>query len=138
MENKDLQIIINQLRQDNAGDRAHIGFQEFDKESSGENVIKANKEGLQLFAAELLTASMIAPTSQEVQQRFTLNPDLQYSSEIIFKYIALTPESREALTTIKEAASEKSNIFSRGCIVFLIVVAVLVVLGLVTVVRWFS
>ena len=119
MNKADLQKIIEQLESSNSKDYAYFGIFD-DGTDTGEEFIKANKEGLSLFAAALLKAA------QDVTDRAKENEKIFYpltserewideNSEVLINFIEASNEPREKAEYKPYIKSRKDRAIEVGC-----------------------
>lgn len=129
-----IQEIADLLVQASNPETAYFGFDEYGGDASDEWFVKANKDGLQLFAAELLF------TTIDVDEHNIRVPDQEGvwfdNSLLQIDYIELVERKREAIKkeTPKSEASE--SIFTIGCLLLIFFSLVCMVVGLIAIIRW--
>lgn len=141
MTEEELKKIITQLKSRNEKNKAHFGFYQYGG-GPDESYIKANKQGLELFAVELLRAGIESKNREFANNKVeTIGLDLDWihqDGDFLIDYIEITNKDRDstnkAFPTNKESWKEK--ILKVGCIVIGIVVIGLIVIGFISVLSW--
>ncbi len=105
--------------------------------------IKANREGLELFAIQLLKASGKIDDSVKggPESIITLNHDepwIENHSEISLQYIQPVFEKEELPVTENKKPTIADKITPVGCIAVLIFLVIATITGIVTIFRWLS
>ncbi len=138
MNKDELQKIIDQLESVNLKDEAYFGIFQYGGEQD-ESYIKANKQGLELFAINILKA---ARDSQDIinDTKKSIIP-LDYQEEWIdgdtlAQYIEPIPETRKQIKTEPHQATWQDKYFAHGCFAVGIIVFVLMIIGLITIFTW--
>ncbi len=139
MTDKKIAELIDQLRSEKTYDEAYIGFFQFGG-GPDESFIKANRQGLELYAADLLAAALETETEFGSEKEKTYGLDhvlLADDSEFGFSYVELKKEKRneiKPLSEYKETWKEKA--FKIGCIAIGIVLIAFLIIGFITAVTW--
>ncbi|MDA9057479.1 hypothetical protein N9K49_06515 [Flavobacteriaceae bacterium] len=140
MTDKEIGKIINKLRTEKNYDEAYIGFFQYGG-GPDESYIKANRQGLELHAAELLAAALETETEFETgkQKTFGLDQDLlDDNSEFGFNYVELKKEIRNEIKPYSEYKETwKDKVFKTGCVIIGISLVVLLLIGIVATITWF-
>ena len=141
MTKDELQIIIDQLESGNLKCDAQFGILE-DRGSSHDSYIKANKEGLELFAAELLKASRDADAilASKENSGYAMGWREEWidgASTTFVQYIELLNEKEISSTITPHTETIKDQIMKVGCLAMLVVFVVAIVTGFATMVSWF-
>lgn len=138
MEKEELDRIIKKLESQNSKDIATFGL--FYRDGEDELHLKANKDGFELFAAELLKASRdsekVINDSEKNYIDFGFN-EKWIEGELIayFKPIA---ENRDEVEPEKPyMPTFKDDLFKFGCFTLLGLLLLCVIIGFYTVVNWF-
>ncbi|HHC80147.1 MAG TPA: hypothetical protein ENK46_09715 [Flavobacteriia bacterium] len=138
----DLEIIklIEELRNRNNSDDAYIGFYQYGG-GPDESYIKANREGLEIHAAELLEASLETKTEFEKgkEKIFGLDNELyDKESDYGFDYVELKKEKRNEIKPYSEYKETwKDKVFKVGCVGIGIILIGLIIVGFITTITWF-
>ena len=139
MTDKEIGELINELRSKKNYHEAYIGFFQYGG-GPDESFIKANRQGLELHAAELLAAALETETEFEIGKEKTYGLDqdlLDDDSEFGFSYVELKKEKRNDIkpySVYKETWKDKA--FKIGCIAIGILLVVLLIIGFITAVTW--
>lgn len=140
MTNKELQKSIDSINEQELKDLATFGF--FAENDDWETIaIRANKEGLQLFALELLKASQQAKSvfSDKEKNIIKLDPNAQWInplSDIKVFYIEQVDKTheKEEVKLNKETFTDKT--LKYGCFAVLILLVIALIVGLWTLGKW--
>lgn len=138
MDKEELQKIITKLESENLEKDAYFGIFMYGGDSD-ESYIKANKQGLELFAANLLKASnevneLLSSNEEEV---YDLDFDwIDENSETIIQYIEPTLESGPTNNSETYQETWKDKIQKMGCIAVLVLVLASIIIGLATIIKW--
>ncbi|WP_298239513.1 hypothetical protein [uncultured Algibacter sp.] len=139
MTDKEIGELINELRSKKNYDEAYIGFFQYGG-GPDESFIKANRQGLELHAAELLAAALETETEFESGKEKTYGLDqdlLDDDSEFGFSYVELKKEKRNDIKPYSEYKETwKDKAFKIGCIAIGILLIVLLIIGFITAVTW--
>ena len=139
MEKGDLQTIIDQLASGNSKDEAYFAIFQYGG-GPDESFVKANKQGLTLFAASILKASR--DFDEVVVEGEKANIPLDYKEawvdgDTFLYYVEPAPEKRENVTHEFHTETWKDQVMKVGCVAGLILAAIALVVGLITMVKWF-
>lgn len=138
MTKEDLNKIIEQLEKQSSKDKATFGL--YFEDNEDEMHIKANKDGFELFACELLKASR---DSEDVIQNQEKNYiDIGFNEKWIegelISYIKPISESRtDKITDKRYKESFKDTVFKYGCLVIIGIIIFSLIIGIYTVFSWF-
>jgi len=139
MADEEIKEIINRLRDEKKLEEAYIGF--FDlSDSSYESYIKANRQGLEIYAANLLEAAITKYSGKS--KSHGLDVDIQdEEADYIFQFVDLTKEKKEDIKpNIKTEETWKDKASNFGCITLVILIFVSIIaigiIGLITVFKW--
>jgi hypothetical protein len=139
MTDEEIKKFINDLREDKKFEEAYIGFFQFD-EHSHESFIKANRQGLEIHAADLLEASITKYADKS--KSFGLDEGIQdLEADIIFQFVDLQEGKKgdiKPTPIIKETWKDKVSNFGCTTLAILIVMLILTIgiVGLVTIFKW--
>jgi hypothetical protein len=131
--------LIEQLRLYIREDDATFGIYQYGG-GTDECYIKANKEGLRLYALELLIAAQKAEevfedSKQNIIPISYLENWIDQDSHVFLQYI--DPVRKRAITPSTEAKSTiKDNLTTGGCLLFLIFILLAVIVGAATIFKW--
>ena len=136
----ELESIIEQLESSNSKDDAYFGLFD-DGSESGEGFIKANREGLSLFAAALLKAARDVNDNTEIKEKIfyplTSEKDwIDENSHLLINYIEPSNEPREKAEFQPYIKSKKDKALEIlvGLVVIFVIVATII--GIITIVKW--
>lgn len=139
MTDEDIKKLIDDLRSQKNYDEAYIGFFQYGG-GPDESYIKANRQGLELHAAELLEAALETEKEFEVGKEKTFGLDEGISdpeSDYDFDYVELKKENRNEIKPYSEYEETwKDKVFKVGCIGIGILLIGLVIVGIFTVITW--
>ena len=140
MTDEDIKKLIDDLRSQKNYDEAYIGFFQYGG-GPDESYIKANRQGLELHAAELLEAALETEKEFEIGKEKTFGLDEGISdpeSDYDFDYVELKKENRNEIKPYSEYKETwKDKVFKVGCIGIGILLIGLVIVGIFTVITWF-
>ncbi|TAJ12589.1 hypothetical protein DMA11_12325 [Marinilabiliaceae bacterium JC017] len=140
MEKEELQNIINLLETGNSKDDAYFGIFEYGG-GSDESYIKANKQGLELFAADLLKASRDSEEIVLDNERDIYSLDygeewIDDESGTFIQYVELIIEKRKKEKKKPYKETWKDDAAKIGCIGGVLIIAISIVVGLITMISW--
>ena len=139
MTDENIKRLIDDLRNQKNYDEAYIGFFQYGG-GTDESYIKANRQGLELHAAELLEAALETEKEFESGKEKIFGLDEGKSdeeSDYHFDYIELKKEKRFEIKPDSEYKETwKDKIFKFGCFGGLIALGLLIIIGLITVISW--
>ncbi len=137
---KKIENIVSELEKNNEKDEAFFGFYQYGGDKD-ESCIRANKQGLELFSAELLKARL------EIEQRSFENGDIEpfeidiswtdSNADFYFDSLELTRKIRtekESFPEYKETWKDKLY----GQLIFGIIISLIIILiiGFTTTINW--
>ena len=135
-----METIIEQLESSNSKDDAYFGLFD-DGTESGVGFIKANIEGLSLFAAVLLKATLVVSDNKEVEEKtiYSITSEKEWIDEnslILISYIKPSNEPREKAEFQPYIQSPKDKALQTifGLIVILLIIAMII--GIITIAKW--
>jgi hypothetical protein len=139
MNKDELQKIIDQLETANVKSDAQFGIMEFGG-SAHDSYIKANKEGLELFAIELLKISRdadILANKEEPARSMDWEAEwIDGASNTFIQYVELHAVKNEPPIIASYKETIKDQIMKAGCISILVLIAIAIVVGLGTIADW--
>lgn len=139
MTDKEIGELINELRSKKNYDEAYIGYFQYGG-GPDESFIKANREGLELHAAELLAAALETETEFENGKQKTFGFDEGISddeSDFFFNYVELIKEKRNDIKPYAEYKKTwKDRAFEIGCVSIIILLVSLIIIGFITAITW--
>ena len=135
MTNEELNDLIAKLESETSMEKAIFEIRKIDVE---ESFVKANKEGLQIFALELLKASAQAEQAAMKNQLIHFeNLELLENGDICPYYIEPTLEKRQ--TRIPEPLRKetwKDKLTTGGCVTVLLILITATIVGLISILKW--
>lgn len=138
LDREELNRIIELLENTNSKEDAYLALHQYGG-GTDESFAKANKEGLELFAAQLLKASLESENiiNDEKKNIIPLDYDEEWiDGDIFIQYIEPTNkkghEAKEGL--YKETIFDK--LIPIGCIGGLVVIIVSAVVGIISIFKW--
>lgn len=140
MTNRNIRTIVDHIREDNSIDNAYLGFFQYGG-GIDESFIKANKEGLLLYASYLLEAGLEIESrsfNETKTESFGLSPDfISENTDFDFHYVELFNKSRFEIETIPEYIENRNDKLA-GYVIggFLISLLTLIIIGFITVLKW--
>jgi len=138
LKKEDLNKIIEQLENQSSKDTATFGL--YFQDNEDEMHIKANKDGFELFACELLKASR---DSEDVIKNKEKNYiDFGFKEKWIegelIGYIKPISESRtDKIKDKPYKESFKDSVFKYGCLVIIGVIIFSIIIGIYSIFTWF-
>jgi hypothetical protein len=139
MTDKEIRGFIDELRSQKNYDEAYIGYFQYGG-GTDESYIKANRQGLELHAAELLAAALETETEFETGKQKTFGLDEGISdeeSDYGFDYVELKKEKRNEIKPYSEYIETwKDKLIKLGFIVFGILLIGFIIIGLITAITW--
>lgn len=137
---EDLQKIIDQFDQDELKRQGIFGISQYGG-GSDESFIRANKEGLELFALELLksardTEATLADAEKKVIP-FDYNENwIDESSDTFIQYVEPITDKQKLQPKKEYKTTITDRFMPYGCGLLAIVLVVCVIVGLVTLFKW--
>lgn len=139
MHKIELENIIEQLEQNVSEKNGTFGL--YYREGEDECHIKANKDGFELFAIELLKASKNAEEIIENKEKDYIPLGFNQKwlqGEVMIAYIKPILEKREEIIADKTHISTiKEDLLKFGCFAILGVLALSLIIGIYTIITWF-
>ena len=138
MSKDELQKIIDQLESGNSKDEAYFAIFQYGG-GPDESFVKANKQGLELFAAEILKASRDADEIVGDKEKNIIPLDYEeewIEGDTFVQYIEPTLEKRKKAKHEPRKETWKDKGIKFGCFAGLIIAIVSVIVGLITMVTW--
>ena len=138
MKNEELNKIIEQLESGASKEKATFGI--YYLEGEDEMHIKANKDGFELFASEMLKASRDSEYIIENSEKKYI--DFGYKEKWIEgELIAYIKPVSEIRNEIKEEKSYRETFtdlaFKYGCLIIIGVIILSIIIGIYTIINWF-
>lgn len=136
MKDDELKAVVEKLNNSNQKDEAVFGVFQYGG-GPDESFIKANKSGLQIFAAEILKASLESKSIIEDKEKSIIPLDynsdwVDENSDVFLQYIEPIGGTRQNSLpiVINKYARIKEDIFKVGCAIIAIFLFACVCLGL--------
>lgn len=139
MEKDKIQKIISELEVANSEDDAHFAIYQYGG-GPEESFIKANKSGLELFAADILKASRDFNEVLEDEKKpvIPLNYEAEWIDGMIYlQYVEPSNDPREKTQNDLKNTPVKDKLIGIGCGLVLIIIVVALIVGLTEMVYWF-
>ena len=138
MNKEELNRIIELLENSNSKEEAYFAIQEYGG-GPNESFIKANKDGLELYAAQLLKASLNSDEiiNDEIKNLIPLEYEEGWvEGEIFIHYVE--PIDGKEIDNEKEKYKETfiDKLIPIGCITILLVIIVSAIVGVVSIFKW--
>ena len=137
---EELQKIIDQFDEDELKRQGIFGISQYGG-GSDESFVRANKEGLELFALELLkSAKEIENVLSDPEKNiipFAYNEDwVDENSDTFIQYIEPIAEKQNLKPKSEYKSTLVDKVMPFGCGFIAIILLISVVVGLVTVIKW--
>ena len=139
MEKEELNRIIEKIENNNSKDKAFFGVHSM--ENGDEAYIKANKNGLELFAVELLKASLKSDEIIEDSEKsiITFDPKEKWiTGNIWIGYIEPKIEDRIDVKEELYNRTWKDKIVEYGCFTIIGIGILIFIAGIFAVLSWFK
>ncbi|MBK7127838.1 MAG: hypothetical protein IPM74_14625 [Crocinitomicaceae bacterium] len=140
MNKDELQKIIDQLESSNSKEDAYFGIFDFGHES-GESFVKANKEGLELFATELLKASRDADEIVADEKKKIINVEYNAAwidGDTLIQYVQPSIEKRVNAKFEPPKQTWLGRIAGAGCLALILIAVAAFAIGLFTMFSWLN
>ncbi|UKN03711.1 hypothetical protein K6119_09430 [Paracrocinitomix mangrovi] len=137
VEKEELQSIVAKIESNNLKSEAYFAIYDFG--GTEECYIYANKQGLELYAAELLKASLQSDDAHENNEKniVPIAHNAEWiDGEIMIQHVELLKEIREKIKVEKPKDSFWNKIHQLGCIIMLLIVIGIFVIGIERVINW--
>lgn len=137
MTDEEIKRVIDQLKTDNPETDALFDIN-FYGGGPDESFIKANKQGLQLFAAELLQGSIESKKIIEDKEKniIPLNHTNEWvNGDVLIDYIEPTFATRQKPEEPKKKNKLKHKLIGIGLSIFLLFLVICLIVGFVTIVK---
>jgi hypothetical protein len=137
---EELQKIIEQFDETRLKKLAIFGIAQFGG-GSDESFIRANKEGLELFALELLKYSneseTILPDKTKNYTPFDYNEDwIDENSDTFIQHIELITDKQKIKPKVEHITNFKDKLMPFGCGIFFIILVISIIVGIITIFKW--
>jgi len=144
MDSPGLRAVIQQLKETNSKENAYLGFF-YNNDNSKTCYIKANKDGLELYAAKLLEASLDMEYKLFYDNRtevfnFSSESFFVNQSDIQFSYVQLIHKTKAEIETNKEKLRKplKSPLIKYCFTGVLILILISTIVGIITIFSWLT
>lgn len=141
MDKQELQLAISSLRKNANKQNAYFGI--FDNGAGKEeSFIAANKQGLELFALEILLAIQEADRLSKDKKNsphLSLNLDedwIDETSSTFINYIEFTDSLRNSDQTSPDEEGLKDTLIRFGCVGILLFILLSIIIGSITIFKW--
>ena len=144
MQNEEILRIIDDLQARNSYVDAVIGFHQYGG-GPDESFIKANRQGLELFAAELLKAALETEKSAVQDQPAIYHLEMEEwtarKTEYHFGYIELQKAKRDDIFPSEDFIQNRQSRLSGtltgfGCVLLILILGICCFIGILSVLRW--
>jgi hypothetical protein len=137
---EELQRIIDQFQEEDLRQQGVFGIFQYGG-GSDESFIRANKEGLELFALELLKSARDSEAIITDTQKKSIALDyddnwIDENSDTFIQYVEPIAEKQQLELKTESISKIKHKLISYGCGIVAIILLVSVVVGLVTLFKW--
>ena len=133
MKDEELQDIIDKIESANLKEEAYFGIFQYGG-GADESFIKANRQGLELFALELLKAS-----KEKEKNTYSLDEDEQWidiDSDTQIDYIKLSNENRIKTKQEKYNETWKDKIIKPVMMIVMLFLLASLLIGIGTIFKW--
>ncbi len=142
MKPEELQNIIDKFDENDLKQKSVFGIFQYGG-GSEESFIKANKEGLELFALQLLKASNEVDLILADKEKNNILLDytenwIHQDSQTFLQYIEPTTEKQINYPNEENKTTFADKIMPYGCGLILIILAISTFVGLGTIIKWIS
>ena len=141
MTDRKIEDIISDLKQNNKKEESIFGFYHQDGDEYNTS-IKANKQGIKLFAVELLKASI------EIENRNFENGEIEYleididwtdsNADFYFNSLEITQKVKTEKDEVfpKYEESWKDKLYGKLIFVIIILLILMLIIGIITTINW--
>jgi hypothetical protein len=142
MTKKEIQKIVDQLVSGNSEEEAYFGILYNDSTGEDESYIKANKQGLELFASELPKASRdaeeIINSGEGKIHVIGLPEEIFLSGNALIKYVEPSLEKRSQINQKTQEYSEnwKDTVIKVGCLSLVGLFLLLAIIEIIDIISW--
>lgn len=139
MTQEQLQLLIDQFDEQTLKEQAIFGIFQFGG-GQDESFIRANKEGLALYAFELLqSAKKMDDESHEHEDIASLdfNKDwIDENSDVVVYYIESVTEKHQVASRRNYKQTTMDKLVPAGCVLLLAILAISTIVGFITLCQW--
>ena len=137
---EELQNIIDQFDEEELKQQGIFGILQYGG-GSDESFIRANKEGLELFALELLKSARDAEATLINTERKTIPFDydenwIDENSNTFIQYVETVSDKQNIKSTSKHKTTFADRLMPYGCGFAVIILSIALIVGLVTLFKW--
>lgn len=142
MTNEELQKIIEQFDEDELKKLGVFGIYQYGG-GPEESFIKANKEGLELYALELLkcareTESILNNDNKRKLYSLDIEADfIDQNSQVFIHYIEPIAEKQNIDHSVYHKSTVMDKLLPFGCLIIFIIILISIVVGLITMKNYF-
>ena len=141
MTKEDLQKIIEQFNQEDLERQGVFGVFQYGG-GSDESFIRANKEGLELFALELLKSARDADEIIESNEKSVIPFDyeeewIDENSDTFIQYVQPISDRQMAKQVSEHHPTIVDKLMPYGCGLLLLILDILICIGLGSIYHWF-
>jgi hypothetical protein len=136
LEKDELQKIINHLESNSSKEEAYFGIFQYGG-GPDESFVKANKQGLELFAADMLKASRDANDILADKEKTIIPLDFEedwIDGDTFVQYVEPSIEKKENVPYIRTWRDQAQEYFFVG---ILLLVVTSIIVGFITIISWF-
>lgn len=142
MTSEELQNIISKLEDNSSKENATFGIFQYGG-GSDESFIRANREGLEFFALELLkaasrTSEILAHKEKNIIPIAYEEDWIDEDSDTLVQYIKPTEQRRVEKSNVKYKNTIAAILFQFGCLAAVVVIVVAAIVGFITLAKWIS
>lgn len=130
----EIDSFIDKIKSNVSKEDAHFGIY-----ADNNSYISSNREGLLLFASEILTASVCEKKDENNDVIFDLDNESGWKSDdsdIRIDYINVSEKDDDETVAESRADKIKSQLFKTGCLTLMVIGLISLVVGVVTVFSW--
>ncbi|MDR6967851.1 hypothetical protein J2X31_001865 [Flavobacterium arsenatis] len=135
MTKEELQKIIDQFHEEVLREEAIFGIFQYGG-ASDESHVKANKEGIELFALKLLKASRDLDDNSTLSIPFDDENWLDENSDTFIHYIQFTTEKKKAKTEDSYKETFVDKLIPFGCLSIVVAILLTTIIGFLTIFKW--
>lgn len=134
MQKEQLQELIDKLEETQL---EHDAYFKIGSENGHhtESYIRANKQGLQLFALRLLKASN-QNEKTSLPHWFDITEEWLDDSEVFINHIQILQEKRTKIHPETEYSATGGKLLGYGCVLVMLLLITSTIIGLVTIIQW--
>ncbi len=139
----EIRVLIDTLRTQENYDEGYISFHQFnDNKEPVDGYIRANRQGLEIYAAQLLDASLITEKKSGTNQLIDYQLDtgiIGSDSLFFFDYVEVDLKNRSDIgVNSDDIVTWKDQAFKAGCLLVGLILVTLIIVGAISVFSWFG